>query len=623
MKNLLLLFAAIFIGTGASAQCVASFTATQNPSRNVLLNVDFTDNSTYGMLSSSQMRVFNISYGDGSSNAGSLVYTSALPSHIYTAPGTYTVGLTISKFDTSTKSVVCSNFTSMSVTVAYPACGTIVSSSGTGATQTFSATNPAGSSGISYSWNFGDGTTGTGASVSHTYSQYGQYSVSCASTTGSPATCYYTNYLTVVVAPPVSPASLICSLTQASFTATVGGGGTYANCINTSTFIPYVPTSTNPYLARSKWDFGDGTVSYDTHPFIHYYPAAGTYTITLDMKWEDSNKSVTPCLKTVTKTVTITSVANATIEGEVGWDSATYKGILYNSFKVWLIQFDPITNLLTALDSQLTSAKTPHGYTVAGFSFANKAPGNYLLKAALVGGPSSGAGIVPTYCQYSSLWSSAKTIAVTNGSNPYEMIYMNNGTVTAGPGFVGGNVSLGANKGANAGVAGLPVYLLNGANKQMVRMTTTDANGNFSFSNFPIGAYMIYPELLNYATTPVTLNITAANANIIGKDFHQDDVKMSIMPLTTAVRGAAALRNKWVVFPNPAKNEATVSWEGTLDRGSAIVVSDVTGKLMMQVGVEGLQQGKKLISLRTLSPGLYLVHGTGSLAGVAQKLSVE
>lgn len=212
---------------------------------------------------------------------------------------------------------------------------------------------------------------------------------------------------------------------------------------------------------------------------------------------------------------------------------------------------------------------------------------------------------------------------MTNGSQAYEFINMNVGTLTGGPGFIGGNVALGANKGANSGVQGLTIYLLNNTTKQIVQMASTDANGNYSFGNFPTGSYSVYPELLNYSTLPAPVQITGGSSNVTGINFYQDDAKMSIRPVPAAVAGMASRRSTWTVAPNPASGEATITLQGSADKVSSIVLTDIAGKVIMNIRIAAMQQGRQAIDLHALTPGLYFLQGTGLLSGTVQKLLVR
>jgi PKD repeat protein/methionine-rich copper-binding protein CopC len=105
------------------------------------------------------------------------------PSHVYANPGTYTATLT------ARDSAGHSGTSSTTVTV-HDVAPTVTLSDApatVGVPVNFSATatdiSPAvQAAGFTYNWNFGDGTTGTGASPSHTFSAAGKYTVSVTAT---------------------------------------------------------------------------------------------------------------------------------------------------------------------------------------------------------------------------------------------------------------------------------------------------------------------------------------------------------------------------------------------------------------------------------------------------------
>lgn len=118
-----------------------------------------------------------------------------------------------------------------------------------------------GSTNATYLWNFGDGTTSTLSSPSHTYNQLGEYDVTLIVTNG--AGCHDTlimpNLVNVanevaIYTPP--PAITSCSPFTASFNIQQEPGETYL------------------------WDFGDGTTATGISP-IHQYTEPGTYNVSL------------------------------------------------------------------------------------------------------------------------------------------------------------------------------------------------------------------------------------------------------------------------------------------------------------------------------------------------------
>lgn len=144
------------------------------------------------------------------------------------------------------------------------------------------STDPDGSV-ASYAWNFGDGTVGTGATLSNTYAAAGTYTVSLTVTDDAGAT----------------------GTTTRSVTVSAGGGGNQApnssytfTCSNLDcSFDGSGSTDPDGSITGYAWDFGDGG-SGTGSTATHTYGAAGTYTVTLtvtdDMGATDtSSQSVT------------------------------------------------------------------------------------------------------------------------------------------------------------------------------------------------------------------------------------------------------------------------------------------------------------------------------------------
>jgi PKD repeat protein len=117
----------------------------------------------------------------------------------------------------------------------------------------------------SYAWNFGDGTTATGATASHTYASAGSYTVALTVTDNGGATGSTANSVTVSAAPPNQPPVAAFTSTTSGLTASVNGS-----------------SSSDPdgTIASYAWTFGDGGTATGAAA-SHTYTAAGTYTVTL------------------------------------------------------------------------------------------------------------------------------------------------------------------------------------------------------------------------------------------------------------------------------------------------------------------------------------------------------
>jgi gliding motility-associated-like protein len=177
-------------------------------------------------------------------------------------PGTYTVVLTAYSAGGGTSTH------SMTITV-YPA--PIVNFSASplagcpGTTITFSDQSNLQTLGAAtYSWNYGDGYTGTGQNPSHTFNIPGSFNITEVVTNGEGCISSLTqsNYITIYQKPIISFTSntqQFCSLPgHAQFTSNITGTG------------PYV------YF----WKFGDGGTSTMDNP-PHDYTAYGNYSVTL------------------------------------------------------------------------------------------------------------------------------------------------------------------------------------------------------------------------------------------------------------------------------------------------------------------------------------------------------
>jgi PKD repeat protein len=131
-----------------------------------------------------------------------------------------------------------------------------------------------------YFWDFGDGSTGTGQQVSHTYD----------ATNGE----LYTVSLTTVSFDPAAGDSCMATSTQEVWVGNGGGGDCEAafsyvmdSTPNGSNFVQFTDESIgNP--AYWMWDFADGDYSEDQNP-VHTYNEEGVYVVCLTIMSDSMN----------------------------------------------------------------------------------------------------------------------------------------------------------------------------------------------------------------------------------------------------------------------------------------------------------------------------------------------
>jgi DNA/RNA endonuclease G (NUC1) len=146
---------------------------------------------------------------------------------------------------------------------------------------------------VSYAWSFGDGTTATGAAVTHTYTQDGVYRVQVTVTDNDGLTDTLVTTATVAnVAPTVGAFAGAALLPGEPYAAT----GTFTD------------PGTDPWTATVNYGDGGGAqplaLSGMSFALAHTYAAAGTFTVTVQV----SDGRAT---STATQTVTVTSQADA------------------------------------------------------------------------------------------------------------------------------------------------------------------------------------------------------------------------------------------------------------------------------------------------------------------------
>lgn len=597
-KQLLLLVASLLsIVSYAQIACNPSFTWSQTPTSANPYQVTVVNTSTLTGAPVYAFTTYTMNWGNGTSG----INPTGSTTHNYTAAGTYTAVLTMNVYDSLNNTLLCSSTYNATITLVTAACNTSITTTNNGnGSYSFASSNQA--AGMTYAWSFGDGTSaGNVATTNHIYANPGVYTVTLTTTlNGMTCTTTYTvNYQNT---------SFNCAALVASFTKTQNNLSVTFN--NTSSVV----NNTNPVISRvSDWTFGDGGVANNTYSSVsHTYASAGTYTVRLINKYVDSaNANTVYCRDTAYQTLTVTGTTANFIAGNIYWDSTL--NIAASSFKVWLITFDTTTNIINAVDSITASG----AYGQVAYQFNNKAAGTYRVKAAVTPGAAGYTQMAPTYHNTTTYWANATLVNHIAGASANRNIYMQAGSSANGPGFVAGNVTLGAGKGTATGVPNLLIILRNASN-QLIKSTFTNANGDYSFSNVPLGTYTIYPENMPQVTTPsAAFTISATNTTFNGIDFTKNSKK--IIPNNLSV-AQTQLTHNFSVYPNPTNDFVTIHALGNAS-ATTLQLVDMTGRVLLTENNYGAAD--MMLSLTTIPAGMYYLKISSGATQQVEKLILQ
>jgi PKD repeat protein len=224
-------------------------------------------------------------FGDGTTGSGINV------THVYEQGGNYKAVLTVDDMQ-GTDCSTCIEKVFVTVNSRPTAVLNAERIACTGDLMEFDAsgTNDPEGDAVTYTWDFGDGTSGQGTNVTHAYAKGGNYSVTLTidDMRGTDCSSHLASINVIVNTPPVADAgpNLVCCLDTVS---EFDGSQSYDAEGDNLTYT---------------WDFGDGT-SGEGVKVTHVYTTIGKFLVTLTVN-DNSGKGCD------TATDTFTAVVNAT-----------------------------------------------------------------------------------------------------------------------------------------------------------------------------------------------------------------------------------------------------------------------------------------------------------------------
>lgn len=538
--------------------------------------VHFVSNST-GTNSGTS---YGWSFGDGTYGSGSSTTKQ------YSSSGSYTVKLTIydSQGCSSTVSrriyaTGCGSSNPCSADFSYyrdsiDSCKIYFYSTSTGVT-----------SGTSYSWTFGDGSSSMGSSTSHQYATTGWYGVTLTIADSSRCSSSNMDTLFVVGCSSSNPCT-------ASFYS-------YIDSLD-SCKIHFVSNSTGITSGTSfSWSFGDGNSSSGSST-SHQYSSNGWYFVTLTISDSANN-----CYATYSDSVYANgcgkgSKCRSSISGQVSTGTS-----MAQSATVYLIE--KRGNNLFAIDTTYVDSL---GY----YFFGRVCSGSYYVKAALRSSDPNYTDYLPTYYGDELRWNNATVVAVTTAKMGVD-IKMIRGTNPGGPGFVRGNVKKGANKKAGEALEDVQIMVLNDQ-YEAVAYTYSDEEGVFDISGLEFGQYVLLADIPGLKSGEFWFTLSKGEEGVedVVIEVNENDIATSIN--RTLVDWSSSL----TLYPNPVENYVVIS-VGDGFEGTAMVY-DLTGSLQLNTVITQNSQ----IDLAALPSGAYVLKVSGSANNqgvVAQRMLIK
>lgn len=211
---------------------------------------------------------YNWDLGDGTYATGQNV------THTYSTHQRYTIGLTTTNFPDS---CTYSGFSTVDLSTTSDCESSFTSNQGNNSfAMNFQATTTSPYS-TEFSWSFGDGTSGTGQSISHNYTAAGIYQVTLNSVDSAGCESVYTENVWVadtIINPPSNCENYISQGNRIGLTITLTG------------FL----WSGQP--ATYYWDMGDGS-TYNGQSVTHMYAQSGVYMVKVQSITSDNCVDVT------------------------------------------------------------------------------------------------------------------------------------------------------------------------------------------------------------------------------------------------------------------------------------------------------------------------------------------
>lgn len=417
---------------------------------------------------------------------------------------------------------------------------------------------------------YGDGFAGL--SSSHSYNYAGNYTATMEVTNsaGCSLSVFANNSIQILPLPQDSIVSLTnanCGLSNGAFEITGVGNGPFTYDVN-------------------------GVGGYSSGSALNTGLIAGTYNINIS----DANGCSSSNMLSIANVSNLTNITG-TIQTSTGDDASNTAVTLYN-----------LADTVGAMTTSYITTTDASG----NYSFSNLTEGNYILSAQ----PDTSLfpNTLLTYSNGSAVWFDSDTILITCTSQQVIDITLIDAVQQIGTAEIGGFVAdYTINMLANTGVV-----LIDNTNSQTVARTSTDATGNYNFTNVNAGYYAVLVDIpgLQHNTT-YAFNIDANDvfwnkSYFVNFDFRTIDTVFFFVGVNEITSFES------FVYPNPFTEQTTISYTLANNSNVNIEVYNYLGEKVETLVNEKKPVGnhKAIFNAINKSKGIYFVKIT---AGNSQK----
>jgi len=566
----------------------------------------------------------------------------------------YTVCLTTT--GTGPDGVTCSYVSCQEVFIYIPSpCENyFTSTTNDGSTFTFAGSLFSGAP-ADYYWDFGDGSTGSGQQVTHTF---------------QPGTMFNVCLTTITIEPGTNDTCVGHSC-QPIFP---GGGGSWCEAVmsslpDSSGYTYYFEDLSQSDHSIRYWDFGDGEMSTEAN-VVHTYANPGIYwaclTIgdSLNMCWDqtcqeiwvdivqpgcqasflafpsDSTTSSLSYQFINTSAPGYTNLQWSFGDGTGSTDpnpvhTYAYPGIYNTCLTIW----DTAGFCQSTYCMEIYGGEAPGDYTISGnvmagntmanqgivwligadntyngettinpdgtYNFGGIPAGSYYIYAMLTPGSTGFFDYLPTYYASSLTWQGATIVTTGEPNGWYPVSLLSSMNWSQGNGNITGTINWGGTfKTGGTPAANVEIILFNSTGLP-IAYTFSNSDGTFGFTNLPYGEYTIHAEMTGKTTQQavVILMDGSANANI---NFIVTETAINTLGNHNIDSPRLQAGDP---YPNPVNELLYLELNSAVSGAVIADVIDLQGRVLANERIS-LSGGNNRISINTstLNKGIYLIR---------------